>query len=171
VTQYQGFLPPRSETVRVEVKGCAFDARVLAMAVGQHFEVFNLDAQAYMPRLVGPPSYALRVAMPGGGPVPVFAPQAGQYLLIDQTREYVRSDVFVLNYPTFDVTDLGGEFSITGLPVGEVKVTAYAPAFGKVSEQLVKIEEGATRELSFELEFSQPEYEARLRATPETSQK
>lgn len=165
VTEYQGFLPARGDTVRVEAKGCAFDARILAMTFGQHLEVFNLDNQGYMPRLIGTPSYALRVALPGGPPVPVFAPKPGQYMLVDQTRDYMRSDVFVLNYPTFDVTGLDGKFSISGIPVGKVKVTAYSPALGKVVEQSVQVEAGADKALAFEIVFSEPEYRERLRAS------
>ncbi len=169
VTEYQGYLPIRGEAVRVEAKGCAFDGRIIAMTLGQRLDVYNLDAQAYMPRLVGTPSYALRVAMPGGNPVPIFAPQAGQYMLVDQTRDYMRSDLFVLNYPTFDVTGLDGEFEITGIPVGTVKVTAYAPALGKVVEQRVDIEAGVPRQLAFEIAFSEGEYEARSKSEPDTN--
>jgi hypothetical protein len=165
VTEYQGFLPARGDSVRVEAKGCAFDARILAMTFGQHFDVFNLDNQGYMPRLIGTPSYALRVALPGGPSVPVFAPKPGQYMLVDQTREYMRSDVFVLNYPTFDVTGLDGKFSIAGVPVGKVKVTAYSPALGKVVEQSVEVEAGTDKALTFEIVFSESEHRERLRAS------
>jgi hypothetical protein len=167
VTEYQGFLPARGDTVRVEARGCAFDGRTLAMTYGQHLDVYNFDNQGYMPRLVGTPSYALRVALPGGPPVPVFAPKPGQYLLIDQTREYMRSDLFVLSYPTFDVTALDGKFSITGVPAGKVKVSAYSPALGKVVEKSVELSAGAEQTLSFEIAFSEPEYRERLRQAVE----
>lgn len=167
VTEYPGYLPPRGEAVRVEIKGCAFDGRILAMTFGQRLDVFNLDAQAYMPRLVGTPTYALRVAMPGGSPVPIFAPQPGQYMLIDQTRQYIRADLFVLNYPTFDLTGLDGEFEIGGIPVGDVNVTAYAPALGKVVDQRVRVDAGASKTLAFEIVFSQAEHDALLKAKPE----
>ena len=167
VTEYDGFVPPQADAVRVEAKGCAFNGRIIAMTYGQRLDVFNLDAQAYMPRLVGTPSYALRVAMPGGGPVPIFAPQAGQYMLVDQTRDYMRADVYVLNYPTFAVTGLDGQFEISRVPVGEVKVTAYAPAFGKVMDRRVTIQAGSVNSVSFDLEFSQKEYEAILQSKPE----
>jgi hypothetical protein len=163
VTEYAGFLPARGEAVRVEAKGCAFDGRILAMTFGQHLDVFNLDSQPYLPRLVGTPSYALRVAMPGGPPVPVFAPKPGQYLLIDQTREYMRSDLFVLSYPTYGVTAIDGKFEIVGVPTGKVKVSAYAPALGKVLEQSVDIEPGVAQDLTFEIPFSVSEYRERLR--------
>jgi hypothetical protein len=165
VTEYQGFLPARGDAVRVEAKGCAFDARILAMTFGQHLDVYNLDNQGYMPRLIGTTSYALRVALPGGPPVPVFAPKPGQYMLVDQTRDYMRSDLFVLNYPTFSVTGLDGKFSIPGVPVGKVKVSAYSPALGKVVEQSVELEAGADKPLTLEIAFSESEYRERLRAS------
>jgi hypothetical protein len=164
VTEYQGFLPARGDAVRVDAQGCAFGSRVLAMTFGQHLDVYNLDMQAYMPRLVGAPSPALRVAMPGGAPVPVFAPKPGQYLLVDMTRDYVRSDLFVLNYPTFDVTSLDGRFEITGVPAGNVKVTAYAPALGKVVEQRVDLQSGVDQELTLQIDFSEKEFRDTLKA-------
>ncbi len=164
VTEYQGFIAPASDAVKVEIKGCAFDARVIAFTFGQRLDVYNLDNGAFMPRLVGTPSYALRVAMPGGPPVPIFAPRAGPFILADQTHEYVRADVFVLNYPTVDVTGLDGRFEITGVPAGSAKVTAFVPAFGKVLEQRVELAAAETKELSFEFSFSESEYRERSRA-------
>jgi hypothetical protein len=164
VTEYQGFVKPRSDAVRVDAKGCAFDANVTAMVYGQRLEVYSRDNQPYMPRLIGVPSYTLRVAMPGGGPVPVFPPKPGRYLLAEETRDYMRSELYVLNYPTFDVTGLDGAFEITGIPAGKVKVTAFWPALGKVSEQRIEIQAGVTKDLKFEFAFSQSEYAAALRA-------
>jgi len=166
VTEYTGYLRPRSDAVRVEAKGCAFDANVTAMVYGQHLEVFNRDGKAYMPRLIGVPSYALRVAMPGGGPVPIFPPDPGRYLLVDETRDYMRSELYVLNYPTFAVTGLDGAFEISGVPAGDAKVTAYSPALGKVSEQRVKIQAGVIADLKFDLAFSQADFDAAVRAKP-----
>jgi hypothetical protein len=166
VTEYQGYIKPQREAVRVEARGCAFDAKVLALVYGQRIDVYNLDPQGYLPRLIGVPAYTLRVAMPGGNPVPVFPPSPGHFMLVDETREYMRSEVFVLNYPTLDVTGLDGAFEIQGIPAGEVKVTAYSPALGKMSEQRVKIQASGTQELTFQLEFSQLEYETALRNKP-----
>src|SRR6185295_899348 len=117
-------------------------------------------------RLIGVPSYALRVAMPGGGPVPIFPPNPGRYLLVDETRDYMRTELYVLNYPTFAVTGLDGTFEIKNVPAGDVKVTAFSPALGKVSEQRVKIQAGVVQDLKFELSFARSEYEAALRANP-----
>lgn len=166
VTEYQGYIKPQAEAVRVEARGCAFDAKVTALVYGQRLDVYNRDPQGYLPRLIGVPTYTLRVAMPGGNPVPVFPPSPGHFLLVDETRRYMRSEVYVLNYPTFDVTGLDGAFEIQGVPAGDVKVTAYSPALGKVSEQRVKIQAGRALELKFQLDFSQAEYEAAQRNKP-----
>ncbi|MEY2935163.1 MAG: hypothetical protein RL033_5912 [Pseudomonadota bacterium] len=163
VTEYQGYIKPQTDSVRVDVKGCAFGAKVMALVYGQRIDVFNHDPDGYLPRLIGVPTYTLRVAVPGGNPVPVFPPSPGQFLLAEETRDYMRGEVYVLSYPTFDVTALDGAFEINGVPAGDVKVTAYSPALGKVSEQRVKIQSGVTQELKFQLDFSQAEYEAALR--------
>lgn len=161
VTEYQGFVPAKADSVRVEIKDCAFDARLIAFTFGQRLEIFNLDSQPYMPRLVGTPTFALRVAMPRGGPVPIVAPRPGLYVLSDQTREYVRANVYVLNYPTFDVTGLDGEFEIRGIPVGEAKLTAFASTFGEIVSRPVTIRDGVTEEVQLEIPFSESEYRAR----------
>jgi hypothetical protein len=90
-------------------------------------------------------------------------------MLVEQTREYMRSDLFVLSYPTFYVTAPDGKFEITQLPVGNVKVSVYAPAFGKVVEQRVDIAANTTAELSVELAFSQAEYEESMRRASESA--
>jgi hypothetical protein len=171
VTEYRGFVPPRSDSVRVDIKGCAFNSRVVALAFGQRLDVFNLDPQGYLPRLMGTPSYALRLALPGGSPVPLFAPRAGRYLLIDETHEYMSAEVYVLNYPTFQVTGLDGRFEIGGIPSGDVKVTAFSPLIGKTSEQRVKIQAGSSVELKFDIPFSRAEYEAALRLKESETEK
>jgi hypothetical protein len=163
VTEYPGFLPPRGDNVRIDIKGCAFSSRVVAMAFGQRLDVFNLDPQGYLPRLMGTPSYALRLALPGGSPVPLFAPHSGRYLLVDETHEYMSAELYVLNFPTFQVTGLDGRFEISGIPSGDVRVTAFSPLLGKSTEQRIKIQAGASVELKLDIPFSRAEYEAALR--------
>ena len=52
------------------------------------------------------------------------------------------ADVFVLAYPTTDVTGLDGQYEIQGIPVGKVKVTAYLPVLAKTVEKEIEIKEG-----------------------------
>jgi hypothetical protein len=159
VTEYEGFLPPDAKPVVVRAEGCAWNTRTVALTFGQRLEVENRDSEPYIPRLEGAPTLALRIAMPGGPGVPLFAPQAGKYALVETTRDYMRADVFILNYPTAKVTGYDGGFAFEGLPVGDVRVTAYLPATGKSVDQRIKIEAGVTKEVSLQLPFSLTEFE------------
>jgi hypothetical protein len=159
VTEYQGFLQPDTKPVVVRGEGCAWNTRTVALTFGQRLEVENRDAEPYIPRLEGAPTLAMRIAMPGGAGVPLFAPQAGRYALVEQTRDYMRADVFILNYPTAKVTGYDGSFAFEGIPVGEVRVTAFLPATGKSVEQRIKVEAGVSKEVALQLPFSLAEFE------------
>jgi hypothetical protein len=160
VTEYKGFIAPEGEVVRVRAEGCAWSSRTLALTFGQHLEVQNVDSQPYIPSLQGAPTPALRIAVPHGAPVPLFFPRPGQFGLVETTRDYMRADVFVLNYPLAQVTELDGRFAFDGIPVGEVRVTAYLPALGKAVDQRVTIEAGKTADITLTLPFSLADYEA-----------
>jgi hypothetical protein len=160
VTGYKGFIPPEGEVVRMRGEGCAWSSRTVALTFGQHLEIQNVDSQPYIPSLEGAPTPALRIAVPHGAPVPLFFPRPGQFGLRETTREYMRADVFVLNYPTARVTELDGRFAFEGIPVGEVHVTAYLPALAKAVEQRVTLEAGKPLDLTLTIPFSLAEYEA-----------
>ncbi len=160
-TGYEGFIEAESAAVPVVIEGCAFDARTYVMTLGQHLEIANLDPHSYMPRLAGSPTPALRVAMTKGSPIPIFAPRAGRYQLVAETRPFMQAEVYVVRYPTARVTGLDGKFEIRGLPPGKVTLTAFSPALGlegKVQKEVV-VKAGATLEQSFELSFSRAKYQ------------
>jgi len=160
VTEYKGFLPSVGEAIRVEAKGCAWNSRTFAMTFGQRLDIYNLDSQGYIPRLEGVPVGAFRLALPNGSPVPLFVPKPGQYTLVEQVRDYMRADVFVLQYPTARVTELDGRFELEGIPAGEVRVTAYLPVLQKHVDRVVSVVAGAAQELELVLSFSRAEYDA-----------
>lgn len=144
VTGYQGYVPPRDEAKKVTIHGCAFNKRTVAATLGQRIEVANLDqTQSYMPYLDGASFRAIMVAVPGGDPVKLYPQQVGHYMIRDELpKEFLVADVFVLAYPTTDVTGLDGQYEIQGIPVGKVKVTAYLPVLAKTVEKEIEIKEG-----------------------------
>lgn len=170
VTKYQGFVPASSEAVRVDMRDCAFSSRTVALTFGQRMDVYNHDATAYMPKLVGAPSQVLRVAVQGKSPVPLFVANPGRYALVEQSRPYMAADVFVVLFPTFDVTGLDGEFSVAGIPVGEVKVNAYSPSMDQTVERSVTVREGQTTRVDFELAFSKSKFDAAQKSKQEKTQ-
>jgi hypothetical protein len=83
------------------------------------------------------------VAVPKGDAVKLYPQRDGRYLLRDQMkRPFLVSNVFVLKFPTHDVTGADGRYEIRGIPVGKVKVNALLPAVRKAVEEEVEIKEG-----------------------------
>lgn len=154
VTGYKGFLPAEGESKTVTIRGCAFESRTIALTFGQTIHVLNKGGETFIPELLGVKSGAMMVAVPGGDPVKLFPDRVGQYALLDQSRGYARADVYVLKYPTVAVTGLDGKFSLTGIPVGEVLVSALLPATGQTAQQRVVIRAGETANVDFVLPFS-----------------
>ena len=75
-------------------------------------------------------------------------------------RLYSTADVFVLAYPTFDVTDVDGTFEITGIPVGKVKLSALLPATMAVSERDVEISADQPAIVDLSLDFDAETFKA-----------
>ncbi|AUX43756.1 hypothetical protein SOCE26_052110 [Sorangium cellulosum] len=155
VVNYDGYVPEREEVEKVTIHGCAFSSRTVAMSYGQRVEVWNLDPlEPYMPNLDGAPFTAVLVAMPQGDPVKFYPPQPGYYTLTDKLpKPFLKADVFVLKFPTHDVTDLDGRFEIKNIPVGKVLTAALLPAISKDAKKQIEIKEGDNT-VDFELEFN-----------------
>jgi hypothetical protein len=144
VTGYQGFVPARSEAAKITIHGCAFKKRTLALTFGQRIEVANLEkTEPFMPYLDGAPVRAVMVAVPGGEPVKMYANEPGHYALRDQLpNPFLVADVYVLAYPTHDVTGLDGKYEIRGIPVGKVQVSALLPVLDKTVQEFIEIKPG-----------------------------
>lgn len=144
VTEYEGYVPAKREAKAVPIRGCAFDTRTVALTFGERLDVQNRDTKmSYLPQLIGSRHPVDMVAVPKGDPVKLYPTDVGHYVLGDgMNRNWMRADVFVLKYPTHDVTDLDGGFRIEGIPVGKARVTAYLPAIDKSVDAEVEVKEG-----------------------------
>lgn len=144
VTGYDAFIPPAAPTVKVEIRGCAYDSRTVVVGFGQRLEVENEDPVAsYMPYLDGAPFDAIRVAVPRGASIPLSPMAPGQYLLRDaMKRPFMLADVFVLKYATAAVTGADGRYAITGLPTGKVRVDALLPVVRKTTGKEIELKAG-----------------------------
>ena len=153
VTGYQGYLPPQGEVKNVTIRGCAFESRTIALTFGQSIHVFNKGGETFIPELVGGKTAALIVAIPGGDPVKLFPEHVGRYEILDRSHEFARADVFVLKYPTVAVTGLDGKFSLTGIPVGDVMISALLPATGQTAQKRITVAAGETATVDFVIPY------------------
>jgi hypothetical protein len=157
VTGYTGFVPAKGDIGTVKIHGCAFDSRTVVVTYGQHLEVFNTDVkESFLPLLDGASMPAQIAAMPRGDSVKLYPTEVGHYALRDDAgHKWMYADVFVLRYPTYAVTGLDGHFRITGIPVGKVKVSMYAPVIDAGLHPDVGIR-GATEEREIEVKTDEP---------------
>jgi hypothetical protein len=160
VTGYSGYVPAKADSRQVVARDCAWDSRTIAITYGQRLEVISKDGRGYVPKLVGANAPAQLIVIPGGDPVPLHPTQPGRYVLTDSGKDYMRADVLVLKYSTFDVTGPDGKYEIVDIPVGDVTVNAFLPATLSTKEHRIKIEPGGAHELDIELTFDKQRLEA-----------
>jgi hypothetical protein len=73
------------------------------------------------------------IAVPKGPPIKLYTTDRSpaHYMLREQLGSGLVADVFVLNFPTHDVTGLDGRYEIKNIPVGKVRVDAMIPVISK----------------------------------------
>lgn len=153
VTGYSGYLPAKEPKQTVAARGCAFSTRTVALTFGQALDVVSKDSEAYVPTLLGSKMTAQLLALPGGAPSTLYPPAPGHYLLSDSIKVFMVADVFVVSYPTHDVTGLDGRYEIDGIPVGKARISALLPSTRAVVEKDIDIKAGETLELPLSLNF------------------
>jgi hypothetical protein len=166
VIGYHEYIPAKEPTQRFVAKDCAFDTRTIALTLGQRIEVVSGDREAYVPELVGGERGAAQiVATPGGKVASTLYPtKPGRFVLIDNLRLFMTAEVLVLKYATVDVTGLDGRYAISGLPPGDLSLSAYLPATGGTVTRTIKIEPGKTTQLDVEIPFDAAAYGRALAA-------
>jgi hypothetical protein len=158
VTGYKGYLKAKSDHVDLTARDCAWERKTLAVTFGQRIDVRSKDARPYIPQLLGSPPSALLVAVPGGDSVPVFPQEAGHYVLIDSMRLYSKADVFVVRYPTTDITGENGRYRIEGIPVGPVTVSALLPSTNGTASKQIAVSANETVRVDLVLAFDKASF-------------
>jgi hypothetical protein len=68
------------------------------------------------------------------------------------------AEVLVLKYATVAVTGIDGRYRISGLPPGDLRVSAVLPSTGAMVERAIKIEGGKTVTADLEIAFDEKAY-------------
>jgi hypothetical protein len=153
VSGYDAYVAPKEDVVRVVGRDCAWDRLTIGVTFGQRIEVSSRGTEPYMPQIVGAPAKALMIAVPRGDPVRLYPPRPGRFTLTDRVHPGMNAQVFVLKYPTFDVTGLDGRYEVKGVPPGDVVVGAILPAINKTASKKLRVEGGKTYDVDLEISF------------------
>jgi hypothetical protein len=154
VTGYHEYVPAREPTQRFVAKDCSFGTRTIALTLGQRIEIVSGDREAYIPELIGERGQAQIIATPGGHVAsPLYPTKAGRFMLIDNLKLFMTAEVLVLKYATVSVTGIDGRYRISGLPPGELMVSAVLPPTGGVAHKKIQVEGGKTLTVDLEIAF------------------
>ncbi|MBN2194215.1 MAG: hypothetical protein JW751_15470 [Polyangiaceae bacterium] len=153
VTGYRALPPARQPFETVVGEACRWDKRTIALTNEQKLGVGANDTFGYVPELVGANAPALMIPIPGGETVELSPPRSGRYALVDSAHGFIRADVFVLAYPTFDVTGIDGRYEIPNVPAGPVKVNALLPELMLTAESAVEVRTDKIAEVDLTLRF------------------
>jgi hypothetical protein len=113
----------------------------------------NKDREPYLPDLYGGSMPAQVVALPGGDAVQIYPTKPPRYTLADALHPFLQADVFVLKYPTFAVTELDGKYEISGVPVGDLTVSAVLPVTMQTASKDVKVVADQAVEVNLEIPY------------------
>jgi hypothetical protein len=119
--------PAPQTPVVLDQEGCMYVPRVVALMVGQPFEVANHDLTLHdvHPMLRNNPSWD-RSQLPGSAPVkstfasPEFAASIGCMI-----HPWMQAYLFVFDQPYFAVTSKDGDFALKNLPPGTYTIEAW----------------------------------------------
>jgi hypothetical protein len=158
-TGYKAFVPERAPSKLLVYDDCTFGTRTIAMTFGQRIEVANKTKRAIAPGLDQLFSPALMIAPPEekGDPVKIYPERPGFFTMSDRLGAQKQIlDVYVLLFPTHDVTNVAGHFRIDGIPVGTVDVFARLRAVGQETSQKVEIRAGVVQKVDLTLHYRAP---------------
>ncbi len=165
-TDYQHVIPPASDHVEVIGKDCAWNTRTVGMTMGQHLQVVAKDAKGYVPNLMGLPTPANMIPVPGGAPARLKPNRPGRHGFNDLAHLFAYADIFVVKFATLDVTGTDGKFEIAGIPAGPATVSALLPAAMLVGQRRVTVKANETVTVDFELKFDEAKYQKLRQETP-----
>lgn len=158
VTGYAGFvLSEKNPAKRVNIDGCAFNARTIDLTFGQQIEVANKDAKLHAPQIDNNVLPALMVAPPNGDPVSVYPRKPGHSLLTDQMGPpYMVADVYAMLQPLHTTSGVDGHYRVDGVPVGKLDVNVRLKAINKDVTRSVDVVAGVVQKVDITLEYHAP---------------
>jgi hypothetical protein len=154
VTEYDGFIPPKTQPLEITARDCSWGARTFAGRFGQKIWVKARGTEGYVPQLLDGPSVSMILALPNGGPVELYVQRPGGFTLVDRSHPFMVADLYMVPYETFAVSAQDGKFEITGVPSQKVRVSALLPAIGQKVEQEVVVPSAGVVDVELTIPFS-----------------
>ncbi|MFI5396098.1 MAG: hypothetical protein ACHQ9S_11240 [Candidatus Binatia bacterium] len=148
---------PRERPVTLDNSNCKFVPHVLSGTVGQNIEIHNSDpflhdAQAWLG-----PKTLFNVAIPAKRTVRRPLAYAGLVHINCNVRHtWMHAYLFVAEHPYHTVSDEGGRFSLSEIPRGTYRLSAWHELLGSMDREIT-IESGKTTTVNLDFQARAPE--------------
>lgn len=126
-----GVTPPAASStpVIVDQKSCAFTPRVVGLQLGQPIRFTNSDSTSHNVHTNPFSNVGVNRSVPASDAVGLAVnyetAEQRPVLTVCDIHAWMRSYHLVLDHPWFTVTDSTGEFSIAGLPAGDLEFSLW----------------------------------------------
>ncbi len=146
---------PKKPAILNQLK-CMFQPRVQGVRVGQEFVMKNGDPVLHNVRSFSFRNRAFNVAQPANSEdrKKVFKYREKAVMVQCDIHPWMKAYFFVIDHPSFAVTNAKGQFTIQGLPPGEYTLSAWHEEFG---EQQAIIKVGSTGSTKVAFSFKEKE--------------
>jgi hypothetical protein len=130
-------VPPPTEPVVVEQRGCVFIPRVAGARVGQFLEVRNSDNVLHNVRSASGVN-PFSASQATGAPAYRYRLTGAQLMMRVQCdiHGWMTSYIGVVDHPFFSVTSADGTFEIVRAPAGDYTVHAWHEEFGEMAQRV-----------------------------------
>lgn len=169
-----GFVRPSREDKLVVIKNCAIEPTVIDLSFGQRLMVGNADSMPYMPQI--PAKMVIkRLALQGMSPVPVILSQTGAIGMTWLAGAMPGTDVptvtvFIIPSALHTVTNVDGQFRLTGIPVGKARISASHLGMDESAKDVV-VEAGKELKVDLVMTYRNPAAAGAPSTKPSTSAK
>lgn len=137
-------------TVVLQQKNCMYDPHVLALMIGEPFEVQNNDPTMHNVHPMPKHNRQWSNSQPAGSAAlkETFTRTEFAMPVLCNVHPWMRSFVFVFDHPYFAVTPKTGAFELTNLPPGIYTIEAWHETLG-VQDQTVTVAPKEPKKTSF----------------------
>ena len=141
---------PSAAAVVLDQRGCRYDPGVIALQVGQRFEIRNSDATLHNVHSLPSNSRGFNIGMPNKDMSAVRKFEASEVFVRIKcdVHPWMATYVGVVDHPFFAVTQGDGNFELRGLPAGDYTIEAAHPTLG-VRTGTVSVADDAPATLAF----------------------